>query len=212
VSDSPSTRLPQPDPIPDAGCGSRPPTVDPHSTNPAPAGAKRRRSRKRRLVDLGGSSKTSGLQAGARPVPEYTLLAPLGRGGCGEVWKARDDGGFEVALKFVPLFLEHRPFQAEQRSRLTSRLRILITELLDPRGSAELRGLKVMKNVRHPHVLPMFRSWRVGDWLVLALELGEKTLYHRLGEARTDGHVGIPHGELHEYMREAAKGLITCTA
>jgi formylglycine-generating enzyme required for sulfatase activity/serine/threonine protein kinase len=105
----------------------------------------------------------------------------LGEGGFGQVWKARDDGGFEVALKFL---------------RLDSRA-----------GAIELRAVDVMKNVRHAHVLPMFRSWQVGGWLVLALELGEKTLYQRLAEAEKQGQTGIPRAELLEYMAEAAKGL-----
>ncbi len=121
------------------------------------------------------------LRPGARPVPEYGLLAKLGEGGFGQVWKARDDNGFEVALKFLRL---------------------------DGRGGAtELRAVEVMRNVRHAHVLPMFRAWQVGNWLVLALELGDKTLYRRLAEAEGQGQVGIPRPELLESMAEAAKGL-----
>ncbi len=129
----------------------------------------------------GGASADPELRPGARPIPEYVLLAKLGEGGFGQVWKARDDNGFEVALKFL---------------RLDVRT-----------GAAEQRALEVMKNVRHPHVLPMFRSWQVGNCLVLALELGDKTLYQRLADAEEDGHVGIPRPELLEYFLEAAKGL-----
>jgi formylglycine-generating enzyme required for sulfatase activity len=109
------------------------------------------------------------------------LLSKLGEGGFGQVWKARDDNGFEVALKFVRIDLRT--------------------------GAAEVRALGVMKNIRHPHVLPMNRLWHLGSWLALALELGDKTLYQRLAEAEKDGLVGIPRPELLEYLREAAKGL-----
>ena len=121
------------------------------------------------------------LRIGARPVPEHTLLCKLGEGGFGQVWKARDDDGFEVALKFL--------------------------RLDGCAGATELRALEVMRNVRHPHVLPMFRSWQVGGWFVLALELGDKTLLHRLAEVVKDGHVGIPRPELLQYVHEAAQAL-----
>ena len=97
------------------------------------------------------------------------------------MWKARDDNGFEVALKFIRLDIRT--------------------------GPAELRGLEVMRNVRNAHVLPMFRSWNFGNWLILALELGDQNLYQRLQEAEKRGEVGIPRPELLEHLREAAKGL-----
>src|SRR5262245_51013577 len=70
------------------------------------------------------------LQAGMQPVPGYTLEARLGRGGFGEVWRAQGPGGFKVAMKFIPL--EHKT------------------------GTIELRSLDLMKEIRHPHLLPMF--------------------------------------------------------
>ena len=41
------------------------------------------------------------LEPGALPLPDYRLVAFLGRGGYGEVWKAVGPGGFAVALKFI---------------------------------------------------------------------------------------------------------------
>src|SRR5262249_29703223 len=102
-------------------------------------------------------------------------------GGFGQVWMARDDAGFDVALKF--LRLDARTIVAEQRA------------------------LELMRNVRHAHVLPMFHSWRVGNWLILALELADKTLYQRLAEVENEGETGIPQQELLEYLLESAKGL-----
>jgi serine/threonine protein kinase len=121
------------------------------------------------------------LRPGARPVTEYQLVQMLGKGGFGQVWKARGADGIEVALKFVEL---------DARA-----------------GAVERRALETMKNVRHPHLLPMFRTWQVGNWLVLAIELGDKTLYQRLAEAEKAGEPGVPRGELLVYLREAAKGL-----
>jgi serine/threonine protein kinase len=164
VSNPPTPQRPRSDSVPAEGDTGRPTRDTADSAGPPPAG-----------------SADPDVRPGGRPVPEYTLLVKLGEGGFGQVWKARDDNGFEVALKFL---------------RLDVRT-----------GAAEQRALEVMKNVRHPHVLPMFRSWQVGSWLVLALELGDKTLYHRLAEAEKEGHCGIPRSELLEYMLESAKGL-----
>jgi formylglycine-generating enzyme required for sulfatase activity len=132
-------------------------------------------------IPAGTPPSAPDLQTGARPVPEYELVQFLGEGSFGQVWKARDEGGIEVALKFV---------------RLDTHT-----------SAAELRAFEVVKNERHPHVLPLFRSWRRGNWLVLALELGEQNLYQRLREVERAGHLGIAKPELLEYLRDAGAGL-----
>src|SRR5438270_2651399 len=85
------------------------------------------------------------LTPGARPLPEFELVKLLGRGGFGEVWGATGPGGVEVALKFIRL--------GEQA------------------GQVELRSLELMKNVRHPHLLPLFGAWQCDEFLILAMEL-----------------------------------------
>jgi WD40 repeat protein len=118
---------------------------------------------------------------GAEPVPGYQLQSWLGRGGYGEVWKAIGPGGFSVALKFI--------------------------HLDDRTGTLEQRALELMKDIRHPHLLPTFGAWQTGGYLVLALELADRTLADRQREAVAAGLPGIPFDELLEYMQEAAKGI-----
>src|SRR5262249_53433191 len=118
---------------------------------------------------------------GARPLPDFQLIEMLGRGGFGEVWRATGPGGIEVALKFIQLGGET--------------------------GLAELRALELMKNIRHPHLLPLFGAWQCGEQLILAMELAEGTLWDRFQQVSGDGQLGIPPDELLEYMREAAKGI-----
>ncbi|MFN5708948.1 MAG: serine/threonine protein kinase, partial [Planctomycetota bacterium] len=121
------------------------------------------------------------LRAQEEPVPGYILQARLGSGGFGQVWKAIGPGGFEVALKFVP------------------------------RGgsafSAESRALDLIRKIRHPHLLKVYGSWIETDWLVIASELADYSLFDRLQDAISSGEPGVPQDELLRYMRQAAEAI-----
>lgn len=121
------------------------------------------------------------LMPGEQPIADFELISLLGRGGFGEVWKARGPGGFLVALKFI--------------------------RLGDQASAVELRSLEFIKDQRHPHLLGNFGAWQRDGFLIVAMELGDGTLLNRLREAERSGTAGIPPAELLEYMREAAKGI-----
>jgi serine/threonine-protein kinase len=118
---------------------------------------------------------------GDEPIPGHRLIARLGGGGAGEVWKAQSAGGFTVALKFVPLAAKM--------------------------GEAELRSLEVLKSIRHPNLLAIFGAWQQQNHLIIAMELADKTLHNRYREEAGQGRPGIPRSELLEYIQEAAKGI-----
>jgi serine/threonine protein kinase/tetratricopeptide (TPR) repeat protein len=115
------------------------------------------------------------------PVAGYRLVKRLGAGGCGEVWQAENQGGFQVALKFV--------------------------RWADKAEAAEQRALTIIRDIRHPNLLVTFGSWPVEGFLVVGMELADKTLLDRLKECVAAGQPGIPRDELLEYMQEAAKGI-----
>src|SRR5437868_1603419 len=119
-----------------------------------------------------GAAGDGSLEVGAEPVPGYRLIAFLGRGGFGEVWKALGPGGFAVALKFV--------------------------RLADKGAAVEVRSLELMKALRHPQLVSVFGTWEADDRLIVAMELAERSLSDRLVEARGQGLAGLPFPELLE--------------
>lgn len=134
------------------------------------------------------------------PVQGYPLLAKLGEGGFGSVWKASAPGGAECAIKFLSLG--------------------------NNQGLKEFRALKLVKNVRHPHLVPLYGFWlkdgngklmsEGGDslefqaqncQLIIAMGLGDKSLADRLTECKKAGADGIPVNELLHYMTQAADAI-----
>jgi serine/threonine protein kinase/Flp pilus assembly protein TadD len=119
------------------------------------------------------------LTPGMEPVEGFRLFRKLGAGGFGEVWQADSPGGYAVAMKFLPLGAE------------TSKV--------------EMRALELMKSVRHAHLLAIFGVWQVQQYLIIAMELAENSLYDLLKKAKEKE--GLPAAALLNYMEEAAKGI-----
>ncbi|HKI84991.1 MAG TPA: protein kinase, partial [Candidatus Krumholzibacteria bacterium] len=72
----------------------------------------------------------------------YEIISPLGAGGMGEVYRARDTRlGREVAVKVLP---EHLSSTAEIRARFE-------------------REAKTVSGLNHPHICTLFDVGREGD-------------------------------------------------
>jgi serine/threonine protein kinase/Tol biopolymer transport system component len=100
------------------------------------------------------------LTAGTRLGP-YEIIAPLGAGGMGEVYRAKDTRlGREVAIKVLPQHLSANP---EVRTRFE-------------------REARTVSSLNHANICTLFDVGREGatDYLVMELVEGE-TLAHRLG-------------------------------
>ncbi len=92
----------------------------------------------------------------------YEILSPLGAGGMGEVYRARDTRlGRDVAVKVLPQHLSSNP---EVRTRFE-------------------REAKTVSSLNHPHICTLFDVGREGDTDFLVMELIEgETLAQRLAK------------------------------
>jgi serine/threonine protein kinase/Tol biopolymer transport system component len=120
------------------------------------------------------------LAAGARLGP-YEILSPLGAGGMGEVYRARDTRlGREVAVKVLP---QHLSVSSETRQRFE-------------------REAKTISQLSHPHVCALFDVGREGDTEYLVMELLEgETLSARLVKG------SLPLDQTLRYGQEIADAL-----
>ena len=115
------------------------------------------------VVAAGDRARTpDGSQLIGRQLGPYTIVAPLGAGGMGEVYRARDIKlGREVAIKMLP---PHFTADAERRSRFAREARLLAT-------------------LNHPHIGAIYGLEETDGVTALVLELVEgPTLADRLAD------------------------------
>jgi serine/threonine protein kinase/Tol biopolymer transport system component len=129
-----------------------------------------------------------------RQLGPYTIVAPLGSGGMGEVYRARDSKlGREVAIKILP---SHFTADAERRARFAREARLLAT-LNHPHIGA-IYGLEEVEGVT-ALVLELVEGPTLADRLERgALAIAEAlTIAHQVAEALDAAHEkGIVHRDL----------------
>ena len=111
----------------------------------------------------------------------YEILSPLGSGGMGEVYRARDTRlGRDVAIKVLP---QHLSANAEVRTRFE-------------------REAKTVSSLNHPNICTLFDVGRDRDTDYLVMELIEgETLAHRLAKG------ALPTSEVLRLGAQIADGL-----
>src|SRR4051812_20730408 len=134
------------------------------------------------------------IESNSEPIPGYRLIERIGSGGFGEVWKAEAPGGLFKAIKFV-----QREADADDSIVITN------GESDRSRADQEWKSLMRVKSVRHPFILLLDRFENIDNYLVIVMELADRTLGDRFKECRTQGLPGIPREELLGYLAEAAE-------
>src|SRR5579859_3658643 len=126
----------------------------------------------------------------------YVLLAALGRGGFGEVWRAQDSTlGREVAVKVVDLAVIGDP---PQLSDIIARFK---------REALAVGGL------RHANIVGAFDAGRAGDTLYLVMELVPGSSLANLIERRQEQGIGpMPVADVIDIALQVCAGLSSAHA
>jgi serine/threonine protein kinase, bacterial len=122
------------------------------------------------------------LEAGSVPFPGLKLIQLRGRGGFAEVWEAEDPNGERIAVKFM------------LSRNSTSSVK-------------EMRILQAVQKLTHRHLLRIRDVWSIPDYIVVAMELADGSLFDLFDVYQTEYGTSLPPSLLAGYLRQAASGL-----
>jgi serine/threonine protein kinase len=127
-------------------------------------------------------------EADAEPISGFRLIAPLGSGGFGEVWKCLGPNHTLKAIKFLYTALNNDGGEAA-------------------RVEKQRKSLHRIRDVRHPLLITIERIDVVGCEIAFVMELAERNLNEILIECQSRGQAGIPRDELIRYLLDVAEGV-----
>jgi serine/threonine protein kinase len=122
------------------------------------------------------------LEAGSEPFPGLKLVQLRGRGGFAEVWEARDPQRRKIAVKFM----------ASRNSTSSAK---------------EMRIIQAVQNLRHRNLVRIEHVWSIPDYIIVAMELGDGSLFDLLDAYLTEYRSPLVPELLIGYMWQAASGI-----
>ena len=136
-------------------------------------------------MTVSSGKRTSGprIEAGYEPISGYVLEELVGRGGYGEVWRAKAPGGINKAVKFV--------FGNRDEKHATQ----------------ELKSLERIKGIQHPFILSLERFDIIDDRLVIITEFADGSLQDVYERYQKNGSCGIPRNTLIKQLSDTADAL-----
>ena len=189
----------------------------------------------RRVPDVGLASastapltdQTVAIDRASRPVtfpyaigdpilPGYRLVKLLGRGGFGEVWQADAPGGMSVAIKVLVNVgrregtREYRALQTVKNIRHAHMVPVFGVWLKASDGTClgEADVAEAGRRILGNHGAAGAESAQQAPLeLIVAMGLGDGTLYDRLQASVRAGATGLPPEQLLDWMRQAALAL-----
>jgi serine/threonine protein kinase len=124
------------------------------------------------------------LEAGSQPIPGHRLTQRLGAGAFGEVWEGHTGEGKLVALKFINC-------HTASHSLISSEIRIL----------------RSLSELKHPHFIQMFGVHATADHIVLSMERADGNLDDLRQVYLEETGKNIPVSHLLDMLEQVADGL-----
>lgn len=116
------------------------------------------------------------------PFPGLKLIQLRGRGGFAEVWEAEDPQGDRIAVKFM------------LSQNTTSSVK-------------EMRIIQGVQKLKHRHLLRIADVWSIPDFIVVAMELADGSLFDLLDVYMAEYGTALPPTLVAGYLKQAAVAL-----
>ena len=123
-------------------------------------------------------------EIGLQPIPGYRLTQLLGAGAFGEVYEAERDDGTKAALKFLDC-----------------------RQLSPSVVAGEVRILRALAGLQHPHIIPLLGIHANGKYLILIMERADGSLADLQDAYRETAGTNLPADHALELIEQAAEAL-----